>query len=486
MKLFRNFVVYAAVLGIFSVGLLIARADCQGTTTIICTGTDPNGVGAGDNVTVIVEDSAVVEDSIYVGDDSTVTNNGEIDAEDEGIWADENATVTNNGDIYSDEEDGINVDENGVVVNNGSIYSDEEGGIDTQEDSTVINNGDIDADNNGIEVEDNSTVINNGTIYSDHQDGINAENDATIINNGDINADEDGIYADDDAVIINNGYIYADDDDGIEADSYAYVVNNGHIDAWDDGIVVGGDSTVINNGTIDSGYWAISMHGENVIFINNGEINSYNGYNAVDGSDGDDTVINNGTIIGTDGAIEMRDGDDVVTLGEDSLVIGLIDGGDDFDTLNFVMSSYSQEDLDTFAQYVSTLPTSGCPCTVIINGQSYTYTNFEQLMTILDLNLNRPLTICDQNDVLVLKNRLEGYVDVYTGFSAMPNGFWVGRITADGIEAGLTRFMDAGPHNPGYAVAIQPEGSAYRVTVVLGDTVVWDMGCLVEVDGVGA
>lgn len=202
-------------------GLLIATtqatwSDCQvdGTTTIVCTGTDTDGTtGSAGGDTITVEAGATVSNAgdaiVGNGGSDTVVNNGTVTStSNQGIVIDA-GTVTNNGTITAD-DDGINVT-SGAVINNGTITS-ADNGI-TISDGTVTNNGTVVADFWAVNVLGAATVVNNGTLNS--STGANAIEGSgasqTVVNNGVIIAAADNnamtLGGGDDTVILNGGSV---------------------------------------------------------------------------------------------------------------------------------------------------------------------------------------------------------------------------------------------------------------------------------------
>src|SRR5262245_41731139 len=169
-----------------------ALADCQPASpvsgqTVTCSGTDNNGFQAGGGVnqlTVNVQTGATVNNiggiAIGVNDLNTVTNNGAVNAGDDGtgISAGNNNIVTNAatgtitlGDAVNANAFGIVVVDNNTVVNLGAIQVGTAGcgcavGISAGNNNTISNVGPITGGDfaYGIQVGDNNTITNSGAI----------------------------------------------------------------------------------------------------------------------------------------------------------------------------------------------------------------------------------------------------------------------------------------------------------------------------------
>jgi hypothetical protein len=170
----------------------------------------------------------------------------------------------------------------------------------------------------------------------------------------------------------------------------------------------GGDDTIIVNGTVSHTIWADDAGGDggdDTIIINGSLTGSLVGDN-VSGDGGDDTIIINGSaasifgddaggvggddyieINGSAGDIHGEGGADQVVLGEDASVTGTIDGGAGNDTLTFDALTQSQAD--------ALNPAGG---SITINGHTYTWLNFENLLGMLAELIERGLHVFFAND----------------------------------------------------------------------------------------
>lgn len=246
-------------------------------------------------------------------------------------------------------------------------------------------------------------IVNNGSvesIYGDAYDGIGSGND-TIINNGTVNYD---IYADGgDDTVINNGSVgYVTGAEGNDT-----IVNNGTVDYTFEG--GDGNDTLINNGVSNTTITGDNSEGAgtgNDVIINNGlAVENIVGDSEFEDSSGNDTIINTGQVNGTiygdsetangtgndtivnsgtvGGGIDAGGGNDAVVLQNFGTVNGMVDGGAGFDTLQFDISSADYDQLLEWAdQIFAANPNGG---TITLNGVTYTWVNFEELVQLLNL-----------------------------------------------------------------------------------------------------
>ncbi len=195
----------------------------------------------------------------------------------------------------------------------------------------------------------NATVINSGTVTTlvSLSDGLTAHSNsgsATVINSGTVNATDDGISASS-----NSGT--------------ATVINSGTVTAVYNGVQVGANtpfSTVINSGSLTTTHASRNailggIHSD--LVINSGELNAPNSGLAIDTRAGDDTVIIEG------GSVD-----------------GLIDGGDDTDSLAFSIVHGAEGFDRVVAALAAADPAGG---SITINGETYTWSNFESLQNLL-------------------------------------------------------------------------------------------------------
>lgn len=159
----------------------------------------------------------------------------------------------------------------------------------------------------------------------------------------------------------------------------------------------GGDDTIIVNGSVDHSVYGDDVNGDggDDTIVINGDVNgNVLGDNAL-GNGGDDEIIINGTVTGVfgddsvgisggndyievngevQGFLDGNGGNDTVNLGDNAIVGAVMDGGAGTDTLSF--DAISQSDLDALGLD----PAGG---SITINGETYTWLNFEQLLGLL-------------------------------------------------------------------------------------------------------
>jgi len=244
---------------------------------------------------------------------NTITNNDYLYADNgTGIllvgnsWSDGNAStlitqniITNNGEI--------DANDNGIELS-AYTYTDSEGeAVTTISDNRIINNGEINAGTDGIHIDANDGTEDKSTI---------AHN--VIINSGDIIAFHDGIYLDaldiNDINISNSGTIITDDDDGIDfnADNISNIniTNSGKMITDDNGITLNADfgdlnaSNIINDGLIDAGDIAIKLRAGHIA---------------------DNNITNNGSIVAVDTGISLVETSVATLTGNNITNNGLID-----------------------------------------------------------------------------------------------------------------------------------------------------------------
>lgn len=175
-----------------------AYAQCVTTgTNIVCSGSVTTRVGTGveDDISLTVLQSADINvggalDAIFLDDNTSVTNNGTIIADDDGVDAGNNLKLINNGTITA-ASDGILVNSIATLTNNGSIHGDGDGitvaGIIT----LLTNNGTISGGDDGFNVGTINALSNNGSIRGG-DDGIAVGNLTALTNSGTVSG---GTYA---------------------------------------------------------------------------------------------------------------------------------------------------------------------------------------------------------------------------------------------------------------------------------------------------
>lgn len=265
-----------------------------------------------------------------------------------------------------------------------------------------------DAGNGGVPLagdggNDNITINGtvDGLVYGDNVDG-NGGDDSIVINGTvgqDVYGDMAGGDAGSDTIVVNGtvgGTVYADNAQGNAADD-TVVINgtvNGSVEG-DAGNYTGGNDTITVNGVVNgdvNGDFTGGNGGDDTIIIN-GEVggsvigdNASGGTFGTNGSGGDDTITISGIVHGDvlGDYVSGQGGDDTVVLQDGAVVDGVIDGEGGNDTLTF---SFSTDDEfaynDWLVQIAAAMPEGG---TITINGNNYTWRNFEELQNLVRLS----------------------------------------------------------------------------------------------------
>lgn len=277
-------------------------------------------------------------------------------------------TITNSGTIQSGTNDAIRTGANATVTNaaggiidggNVAGFTPSADGVDFRAFGGTLNNyGDISADRHAVNAGDDGvtgfiTVTNygTGTITGRNGSGVGSDGSGEVINYGritgsfsnDIASDEhgpagevpdgipdgdgDGIDFDFDATITNYGIIEGKGAGGHGSDGFANT---------SEGIAIGGGSITNYAGAqitgLGLGILVDDSSRGNAPFLttitNNGTIEGATLEAIKLVSDHNDTIFNNGTITGGNGtAILFGSGDNSLTLGSNSAITGLTDGG---------------------------------------------------------------------------------------------------------------------------------------------------------------
>lgn len=137
------------------------------------------------------------------------------------------------------------------------------------------------------------------------------------------------------------------------------------------------DTVIVNGGNINGFQGAILLgSGNDTATIKGGTLTSFS-FNLINSASGNDTVtINGGIFIPDEVSVFLGDDDDTLRLGGDVDLGGIIDCGEDFDTIIFAMTVPEQ-----FIPEVSQrITTAGLPNgNIIINGIFYEWENCELL-----------------------------------------------------------------------------------------------------------
>lgn len=128
-------------------------------------------------------------------------------------------------------ENGLTAFDDVSVTVNGNIIADHDG-VNSDGNSNVTVKGNIESHDKGVYSHDNSTVTVEGSIKSLTDEGVYATDDATVTVKGDILADDTAIYAKNDAVVNVTGDVEGDDL-GILATGNASVAVDGNVAGMD-------------------------------------------------------------------------------------------------------------------------------------------------------------------------------------------------------------------------------------------------------------
>ncbi len=161
---------------------------------------------------------------------------------------------------------------------------------------------------------------------------------------------------------------------------------------------------------------------------------------AVDMGTDDDTLANNGTL---DGPVNMGSGNDTLALSEGAVVNGVMDGGVGVDALSFTFTVQAAEYPALAAVlHSATAPAGG---TLTINGNVYTWVNFEALV-----------------DLLTVLGTLDDGSGTATTITITINAIRDGRL--NGLDFAATAILFCGPTGLDlYAVTGNGVEFAYRV-----------------------
>ncbi len=184
------------------------------------------------------------------------------------------------------------------------------------------------------------TIINTAVLGPGHEDGVNLGDGNDILNMiaGTINASEDCLEGDfgNDTITVSGGMLHCVDDGICGAEGNDVITVTG-------GVVIGDEDGID------------AEPGNDVVSVSNATVETRGG-----GS--------------TDTAIETDSGDDTVKLGTGAIILGLIDGGTNIDTLIFEMSVLSNQVGAICAQLEAANPAAG---SIEINGLFYEWEDFE-------------------------------------------------------------------------------------------------------------
>lgn len=233
----------------------------------------------------------------------------------------------------------------------------------------------------GGEVVSCAGTDNDGYLGTDFGDEI------TIQTGADVSDDDPAIDSGggEDEIVMQGGMVMSTNSNAIDAgsDNDIVTINGGTVTgALGSAIELGSgvDTLIVTGGTITA--LSDGVHDVESVQITGGMI--YSGdQDGIDTSDGNDNVSISNATVQSDGAdpsanaIELNSGDDTLTLGSGANIVGQIDGRDDTDTLVFAMEVPAMELAAVQAAIAGADPAGD---TLMINGLTYTFINFESLI----------------------------------------------------------------------------------------------------------
>ncbi len=248
---------------------------------------------------------------------------------------------------------------------------------------------------NGSGGNDNITCTGtdtNGVNGGNGNDTITVEAGASVSHNNDAIAGGDG-----NDYLVNNGTITATGvgfADGLQGNSgNDTLINNGTIIAGGNGMECEGNTTCVfvNTGAIEAIEQGIYA-GFGVDYITNtGNITSQNNV-AIEGDSGNDIIANSGDVNGNGTDISAGSGNDTVMLQDGAQSSAdnrlVVNGGTGTDQLVFNFSFHNPDELNAMAQQIAARSPAGGSIT--FRGQVYAWTNFEQLVNLLQLIITQP------------------------------------------------------------------------------------------------
>ncbi|MEL7462213.1 MAG: VPLPA-CTERM sorting domain-containing protein [Pseudomonadota bacterium] len=295
-------------------------------------------------------------DAIQAGDGLTVTNYGSINAEGDVVKGEE--IIPDGTGFEFDGADGVTVNNYGTMIGDKGIN------VDDGEDFSLTNRGRIEGTDKTVEAGDRASVINeaSGIIKSTNDEGVELDDDAFVNNAGTIEGFDDALQVGERATILNSGRIEntqgpADIVGSIEAQD-AIDIDSGDITNTATGVIKSTTNAAIDFDPSDVAVSTITNYGEieGTIAIetdvdndksqhieNFGTITGTSGL-AMNLGGGDDSYVHHtGGIL--NGGADFGAGEDTFTFADDFFVYyaadfgGVIDGGDDTDTMDFAISS---------------------------------------------------------------------------------------------------------------------------------------------------
>ncbi|MCI6033150.1 autotransporter domain-containing protein, partial [Fusobacterium varium] len=268
--------------------------------------------------------------------------------------------IINNYGTFVTNNSNNNVDNGYGIWNKGTIETINNAGVIYGVERAIRNQGGTTntVNNYGILVNGKNQVVNEGTINTTNNYGLIIQNGGKDAIGVGIGGNEDILFYDKDGKEVKRKMTIENKDDDTGADSFKGNQTNKILNALKDTYKVTGSNDKVAGSIINAYGTAVVFEGDNNQLTLSGTI--VNG--GIDESDpdtkdiailgstnGDNLILQSGTVQYIDdskgiqntivnGNIDMKDGDDTLTIGDGTIVNGTLDGGDGEDILNFGIS----------------------------------------------------------------------------------------------------------------------------------------------------
>ena len=268
--------------------------------------------------------------------------------------------IINNYGTFVTNNSNNNVDNGYGIWNKGTIETINNAGVIYGVERAIRNQGGTTntVNNYGILVNGKNQVVNEGTINTTNNYGLIIQNGGKDAIGVGIGGNEDILFYDKDGKEVKRKMTIENKNDATGADSFKGNQTNKILNALKDTYKVTGSNDKVAGSIINAYGTAVVFEGDNNQLTLSGTI--VNG--GIDESDpdtkdiailgstnGDNLILQSGTVQYIDdskgiqntivnGNIDMKDGDDTLTIGDGTIVNGTLDGGDGEDILNFGIS----------------------------------------------------------------------------------------------------------------------------------------------------
>jgi uncharacterized protein YhjY with autotransporter beta-barrel domain len=444
----------AGITGIYSDGIK-GQNNLRVTNNLNISGKQ-QGVDAGNGLILtnnFTLDNAAPTSSLPTGVAASITGNTRA-----GVEAGNGATINNYSIISSSNSDGVKV-RDGASITNFTTTGSRLNGSGNVVQVAVIGGSIIGSSGDGIDAGNGLVLVNQGLgiISGLRGNGIVTRDNASITNDalGSITGSVNGITAGAGLILSNSGTITGTNNDGVNTQDGATITN------YSTGVITGQEGDGIQ--IIDSKIIIGALAPDQVVapdisastITNFGEIIGISG-DGIRGSNAVQTVNNYGYISGTNTAINLYNGADIINLYDASEVHGNIYGGDGLDALNFHGGATNVNDannivygsvyeMETINKY-----DSGTAFIGSIGAHEEVFTNTINV-------LGGGLTI--NGNVFGLDGKANIHV---TGGEIGGTGTWNANIDISngGISAGATPIDIAGNNSWETHAAVQPRGTS--------------------------